>query len=238
MTPESVIPRRGCVCVTTVSFKPRISTPCAERRRGSASAGMVPVGPRGQRFARQGQAAPGCRLHPKNKRPSDPDFKCHPQAPGNRWACGRRPLTPSMARSQLWAPVASWPAPSRSKRRCGRYPPFKSPDLSSRGGCGLQGLAPEEVHFVVPAPACQLCPLGVPSRTRRCLEQIVRTAPDAAPLFPSSFEPAHPAPHTAVLAPDGLPVCFRSSTWHRPGLSVRGGPMQVDDVTNRGLIHR
>jgi len=56
---------------------------------------------------------------------------------------------------------------------------------------------------------------------------MVRTAPDAAPLFPSSFEHAHPAPHTAVLAPDGLPVCLRSSTWHRPGLSVRGGPMQV-----------
>ena len=148
--------------------------------RVPASAGRVPVGPRGQRFARQGQAAPGCRLHPKNKRPSDPDFKCHPQAPGNRWACGRRPLTSSGGRSQLWAPVASWPAPSRSKRRCGRYPPFKSPDLSSRGGCGLQGLAPEEFHFVVPAPACQLCPLGVPSRTRRCLEQMVRTAPDAA----------------------------------------------------------
>ena len=97
---------------------------------------------------------------------------------------------------------------------------------------------PEDFHFVVPAPARQLCPLGVPLRTRRCLEQMVRTAPDAAPLFPSSFEPAHPAPHTAVPARDGLPVCLRSSTWHRPGLSVRGGPMQVDDVTNRGLIHR
>ena len=129
-------------------------------RRMPASAGLVPVGPRGQRFARQWQAAPGCRLRPKNKRPSGPDFKCHPQAHGIRWACGRRPLTPSMGRSQLWAPVASWPAPSRSKRRCGRYPPFKRPDLSSRGGCGLRGLAPEDFHFVVPAPACQQLSAG------------------------------------------------------------------------------
>jgi len=174
----------------------------------------------------------------KNKRPSDPDFKCHPQAPRKSMGVRSSAVDVLEGEESTGAPVASWPAPSRSKRRCGRYPPFKSPDLSSRGSCGLQGLAPEEVHFVVPAPACQLCQLGVPSRTRRCLEQIVRTAPDAVPLFPSSFEPAHPAPHTAVLAPDGLPVCLRSSTWHRPGLSVRGGPMQVDDLTNRGLIHR
>jgi len=60
-------------------------------------------------------------------------------------------------------------------------------------------------------------------------------APDAAPCSPSSFEQAHCAAHV-VLALMGSPCEVRSYASHCPGLSVRGGPMQVDDATHRGLI--
>ena len=150
----------------TVSLDRSASRAHCQHSQGSLPPTQPPRGEiltmetRGRKYARQALMWPRSGRRPKNKSTLSFNFKCHPQAPGNRWACGRRPLTPSKGRSQLWAPVASWPAPSRSKRRCGRYPPFKRPDLSSRGGCGLRGLAPEDFHFVVPAPACQQLSAG------------------------------------------------------------------------------
>ena|GEM_PF-3193933 len=41
-----------------------------------------------------------------------------------------------------------------------------------------------------------------------------------------------------VFAIVWLPARSRSQTRHRPGLSVRGGPMRVDGATNPELIHQ
>lgn len=51
--------------------------------------------------------------------------------------------------------------------------------------------------------------------------------PDAGPLFlVTHFEHAfHAARGCACLL--RLPARFGLNTWHHPGLSVRGGPMQV-----------
>jgi len=55
-------------------------------------------------------------------------FSCerHPKRPlfrGIAGACVDELLTFVCRRCQLQSPEASWPAPSRSERRCGRYPP-------------------------------------------------------------------------------------------------------------------
>ena len=94
---------------------------------------------------------------------------------------------------------------------------------------------PEVVQAVVqrlalPTVCCRTPFEGVPG------VRFNRPAPDARPCSPSSFEHAHSAAH-AALALMGSPCEVRSYALHRPGLSVRGGPMQVDDATNRGLIH-
>lgn len=80
---------------------------------------------RGRKNARQALIPlhPGRR--PKNKSTLSCNFKCHPQATASK-ACRRvSPLTLAPLRCELQAPEASWPAPSRSKRRCGRYPPLQ-----------------------------------------------------------------------------------------------------------------
>lgn len=51
---------------------------------------------------------------------------------------------------------------------------------------------------------------------------------------PSSFEHAHCA--ARVVRPPWAPRVKPLVRLYCPGLSVRGGPMQVDDATNRGLI--
>ena len=58
--------------------------------------------------------------------------------------------------------------------------------------------------------------------------------PMLRPSSPSSFEHAHCAAH--VMRPPWAPRVKPLVRLYCPGLSVRGGPMQVDDATNRGLI--
>jgi hypothetical protein len=68
-------------------------------------------------------------------------------------------------------------------------------------------------------------------------QQSTRPAPDAVPLFPPSFEHAFHAARGRVC-PVGLPARLRSHPRHRPGLSVRGGPMRVDGATTQEPIHQ
>jgi len=55
------------------------------------------------------------------------------------------------------------------------------------------------------------------------------------PLFPVIIR-ARALRSTRRAPPMGSACEVRSYALHRPGLSVRGGPMQVNDATNRGLI--
>ena len=68
-------------------------------------------------------------------------------------------------------------------------------------------------------------------------QQSTRPAPDAVHLFPPSFEHAFHAARGCVC-PFGLPARLRSNARHRPGLSVRGGPMRVDGATTPEPIHQ
>ena len=56
-------------------------------------------------------------------------------------------------------------------------------------------------------------------------------------MFPPSFEHASNASRGCVCL-HRLPARPRSQARHRPGLSVRGGPMRVDGATNPELIHQ
>ena len=56
-------------------------------------------------------------------------------------------------------------------------------------------------------------------------------------MFPPSFEHAFHASRGCVCLLR-LPARPRSQARHRPGLSVRGGPMRVDGATNPELIHQ
>ena len=58
--------------------------------------------------------------------------------------------------------------------------------------------------------------------------------PMPRPRTPSLFEHAHCAAH--VVRPSWALRVKPLVRLYCPGLSVRGGPMQVDDATNRGLI--
>ena len=68
-------------------------------------------------------------------------------------------------------------------------------------------------------------------------QQSTRPARDAVPQFPPSFEHAFHAARGRVC-PLGLPARLRSHPRHRPGLSVRGGPMRVDGATTPEPIHQ
>jgi len=93
---------------------------------------------------------------------------------------------------------------------------------------------PEVVQTVVQRLALRTACCRTPSRACPAFGSTGRH-PMPRPSSPSSFEHAHSAAH-AVLALMGYPCEVRSYALHRPGLSVRGDPMQVDDATNRGLI--
>jgi hypothetical protein len=80
---------------------------------------------RGRKNARQVLIPPRPGRRPNNRSTLSFNFKCHPQAPAFRLHQRVCPLTFSRSRCELRAPEASWPAPSRSKRRCGRYPPLQ-----------------------------------------------------------------------------------------------------------------
>ena len=63
-------------------------------------------------------------------------------------------------------------------------------------------------------------------------------APDAAFPIPPSREQALFNAARSRACPHGLPARPRSHARHRPGLSVRGGPMRAHGATHPGLIHQ
>lgn len=148
---------------------------------------------------------------------------------------GEQPLTFVRRLCQLQFPEASWPAPSWSERRCGRYPPsyclatepgaawsseampgvISNVELHMTGRRFAAGRSPRTCH----APDCSLtdtrCRATEPvilSSTR------IRAAHGCAALMGSPCAPAR-KPGTALD--------FRS----------RGGPLQVDDAAFREPIH-
>ena len=69
-------------------------------------------------------------------------------------------------------------------------------------------------------------------------------AVDPGPALDAAF-PISPSREQALFnaarsraCPHGLPARPRSHARHRPGHSVRGGPMRADGATNPGLIHQ
>src|SRR6218665_2838692 len=121
---------------------------------------------------------------------------------------GEQPLTFVRRRCQLQFPEASWPAPSWSERRCGRYPPshclayepgaawsseampgvVSNVEMHMTGRRFAAGRSPRTCH----APDCSL------TGTRcRATEPVI--------LSSTRFRAAH-----GCACPHGLPVCTRS----------------------------
>lgn len=76
------------------------------------------------------------------------------------------PLTWAWSGCELQSPEASWPAPSRSERRCGRYPPLQAPTSESGSAWPLESM-PEAVQAVeqrmaLLAVVCQTFPEDEP----------------------------------------------------------------------------
>lgn len=120
------------------------------------------------------------------------------------------PLTQARPGCELQSPEASWPAPSRSERRCGRYPPLQVPIHESGSAWPLEPMPevfqPVEQRMALLAVICQTFPENEP-----CVRAVPRPAPDAAPLFPSSLRArALRAAHGCVGPLLGSPCAPRS----------------------------
>ena len=192
---------------------------------------------RGRDFPRQARPPPRC--------PQLCDNKCAlPQSPGRASATRNPPQIAALSSRPLDRPTRlasttvsrgpSWPRSIAEQKASQSLPALEAP-ISNRQCRRPRGGGPE-VFLVVHVP-------GLASAHRWALpearhgQQSTRPAPDAMPLFPPSFEHALHAARGRVC-PLGLPARLRSHPRHRPGLSVRGGPMRVDGATTPEPIHQ
>ncbi len=157
-----------------------------------------------------------------------------PQAPPARRCPCRRMAMPTLTCKPLSSSTTGsrghpWPAPSRSKRRRSRYLPFKP---RPRAGVAV---APETTaprfSFVAHVPSTCVSPVAGRSMKRvKAVDLPTRhpmPAPDPAITRARVFHAA-----SGCACPHGLHAGPRSNARHRPGLSVRGGPMRADGAAN------
>ena len=198
---------------------------------------VCPPWTRGRDFPRQARPPPRC--------PQLCDNKCAlPQSPGRASATRNHPQIAALSSRPLDRPARlasttvsrgpSWPRSIAEQKASQSLPALEAP-ISNRQCRRPRGGGPE-VFLVVHVP-------GLASAHRWALpearhgQQSTWPAPDAVPLFPPSFEHAFHAARGCVC-PLGLPARLRSYPRHRPGLSVRGGPMRVDGATTSEPIHQ
>jgi hypothetical protein len=129
------------------------------------------------------------------------------------------------------------PAPSRSKRRRSRYLPLKRRSRSNMAGnaVALEAAVPRSFSSCMSLA----CPAFIAGRSLK--RATASRAPGRHPMpRPCSRHPLSTrfAAARGRVCPLGLPARLRSYPRHRPGLSVRGGPMRVDGATTSEPIHQ
>ncbi len=109
---------------------------------------------------------------------------------GAKWVVGKwPPLTRAGPGCELQAPEASWPAPSRSERRCGRYPPLQVPTSESGSAWSLEStpeaVQPVEQRMALLAVVCQTFPENEPCI--RAVHPAGTRCRATVPVIPSSM---------------------------------------------------
>ncbi len=146
----------------------------------------------------------------------------------------RRIATRALTRKPLSSSTRGSRGPSLARsiaeQQASQSLPALAAPAPSRGGRRPRGDR-SEVCFVehVPRPL----PAPVAGRSWKRVEAVDLPARHPMPVLDPAITRAcvfHAA--SGCVCPHGLPAGFRSNARHRPGLSVRGGPMRSDDAAN------
>ncbi len=153
----------------------------------------------------------------------------------NAMASAALPLTASRRGCELQSPEASWPAPSRSKRRSGRYPHFQVPTCESGSAWFLESVPeavqPVEQRMALLAVSCQTFPENAP-----CIRAVQAAGTRCRATVPVILASTRTSRNTRLCwSPVGLPVYPLLATWHCPGLfgqgaaPCRGMTLRIED---------